>query len=367
MIRPRYTLKLARTKLRSKRGMLLASTIIASLLFAALIACIIVFTAAEKSANDFIKKAGNDKYLVQVRPYIPHEVLGYTRDFSLEEIRGIKAFEIEYYNNLEEKYKAAGVAYDKSAETSVIIPDIFKSESLPAEQRVTIDRQSPVADAWFAKKLRDYSITAPNTLQKLKELGSTYGASGYYIQIQTPIPPLPSSRLIIDKKEDFSVSEMKRDGPTSYDSLINSAYNNYYQFQDDALLQRYLLTKDTSGLKGIPVIITSQEASSLFGKEFDIGKEPKDDSEKRIWLKNIQEKLNGHIYQACTRNSAEQTLLTKIQRDYAEIQNNKDIKDYKAPSLQHLHPATPCGDITIKQDTRTSAEKQLQAKAEEQQ
>lgn len=367
MIRPRYTLKLARTKLRSKRGMLIASTIIASLLFAALIACIIVFTAAEKSANDFIKKAGNDKYLVQVRPYIPHEVLGYTRDYSLDDIRGIKAFEIEYYNNLKEKYKAAGVTYDKSTETPVIIPDIFKPESLPAEQRVTIDRQSPVADAWFAKKLRDYSVTAPNTLQKLNELGSTYGASGYYIQRQAPIPPIPSSRLIADEKEDFSVSEMKQGGPTPYDALINSAYNSFYQFQDDTLLKRYLLTKDATELKGVPVIITSQEAASLFGKEFGIGKEPKDDSEKRVWLKNIQEKVNGHVYQVCTRNSTEQTILTNIQRDYAEIQNNKDDKDYIAPSLQHQHPSAPCGDITIKQDTRTSAEKQLQAKAEEQQ
>ena len=50
MIRPSYALKLARTKLRSKRGVLIASIIVASLLFAALIAMVIVFTGAEKSA-----------------------------------------------------------------------------------------------------------------------------------------------------------------------------------------------------------------------------------------------------------------------------------------------------------------------------
>lgn len=51
MIRSSYALKLARTKLRSKRGMLAASVIVASLLFAALIATIIVFTGAEKKCT----------------------------------------------------------------------------------------------------------------------------------------------------------------------------------------------------------------------------------------------------------------------------------------------------------------------------
>ena len=65
MIRPSYALKLARTKLRSKRGMLAASVIVASLLFAVLIATIIVFTGAEKSAQRFIEKAGNNKLSCQ--------------------------------------------------------------------------------------------------------------------------------------------------------------------------------------------------------------------------------------------------------------------------------------------------------------
>lgn len=57
MIRPSYALKLAHTKLRSKRGMLAASVVVASLPFAVLIATIIVFSGAEKSAQQFIKKS----------------------------------------------------------------------------------------------------------------------------------------------------------------------------------------------------------------------------------------------------------------------------------------------------------------------
>ena len=106
MIRPSYAVKLARTKLHSKCGMLFASTIVASLLFAALIAIIIVFTGAEKSAEMFIKKVGNDRYLVKASPNIPNKALGITNNLSLEEIRELKAFEKKYYQNLQDKYKS---------------------------------------------------------------------------------------------------------------------------------------------------------------------------------------------------------------------------------------------------------------------
>jgi hypothetical protein len=364
MIRPRYAIKLARTKLRSKRGILITSTIVASLLFAALIACIIVFTAAEKSANTFVKKAGNDKYLVQVRPNVPAEVLGYTRNYSAEEIQAIQAFAKEYYNALRQKYKDAGVPYDASAEIPVLQPDPFASNSLPEAQRVMINRDSPVADAWFAKKLQDYMVTAPNTIEKLKKLGNSYGATGYYMQKSSPFPPIPGSRLITGGKEDFSVDDYKQDGPTSYGFFVHAAYNSVYQFQDITLLDRYLLTKKASELKGVPVIISAQEAASLFGKEVGIGAEPKNEADKKDWLKSIQEKLNGHTYQACTRSSTEQAMLTKIQRDYVEIQSNKDKKGYEQPALQYQYPATSCGDITVKQDTRTKDEKKAQADAD---
>ena len=87
MIRPSYALKLACTKLRSKRGMLAASVIVASLLFAVLIATIIVFTGAEKSAQRFIEKAGNNSYLVKTEPNIPREKILFSQRLSLAEVR----------------------------------------------------------------------------------------------------------------------------------------------------------------------------------------------------------------------------------------------------------------------------------------
>ena len=176
MIRPRYSLKLARTKLRSKRGMLLASIIVASLLFAALIASVIVFSGAEKSALSFVEKAGNDRYLVKVTPVVPYEKISFSNDLSLDDIREIKAFEKQYYNDLHAKYMSLGLEYDARSEVSALQPAAWRSENLPEEQRVSINFQSPALAALTAQKYAEFAKTTKNKLSDLKLIGEKYGA-----------------------------------------------------------------------------------------------------------------------------------------------------------------------------------------------
>ena len=103
----------------------------------------------------------------------------------------------------------------------------------------------------------------------------------------------------------------------------------------------------------------------LFGKNVGIGKEPVSAREKRVWLKSVQEKLKGQTYQACYRNTAEQTILEKIQRDYAEMKNNERTTGYEKPHLLYDYPTEPCGDIIVKEDSRTAAEKQADVDADD--
>ena len=358
MIRPSYAAKLARTKLHSKRGMLFASTVVASLLFAALIAIIIVFTGAEKSAEMFIKKVGNDRYLVKASPNIPNKALGITNNLSLEEIRELKAFEKKYYQNLQDKYKSLGLAYDKSTEAPALLPASWMPDSLPEEQRVTVNFSSPVISDFNDQQFEKYAKTANNKLTNLKEIGSKYDAAGYYIAGKiSGLPQIPALRLIQNDKEDFGNSNPKADDMTTYGYYTNAIYNSNYTFTDQQLLRRYMLATDASHLNGIPVVVSAQEAVSLFGKKLNLEAEPADANQKSKWLKNIQEKLNGHTYQVCYRNSAEQTLLKKIQQDYIEAKTNEANKDYQKPSLIYDYPKQACGDIAVKSDTRTAAEK----------
>ncbi len=365
MIRPSYALKLAHTKLRSKRGMLAASVVVASLPFAVLIATIIVFSGAEKSAQQFIKKAGNDNYLVKTEPNIPHDRISFSQPLTLAAVREIKAFEKQYYQALKEKYAALKLPYDESSEISALEPAAWMDKTLPEEQRVRINHSSPAIQAMVAQKIEAYAKTATNKLSDLQKIGSKYGAKGYYIA-GTPsmLPQIPAMRIIQNGKEDFSVSEPKG-GASSYEIYINSAYNSAYNFSDQRVLSRYLLTTKASELKGIPVIITEQEAVSLFGKNAGIGKEPAAPHEKRAWLKSVQEKLNGQTYQACYRNTAEQTILEKIQRDYTEMKNNEHTTGYEKPHLLYDYPTEPCGNIIVKEDSRTVAEKQADVNADD--
>ena len=358
MIRPSYALKLARTKLRSKRGVLVTAVIVASLLFATLITIIIVFTGAEKSASEFIKKAGNDRYLVVVSPNIPYEEVDFTNPPSLDQVRAINSYEKTYYEKLQNKYESIGLRYDESGEVPALTPAPWTSETLPQEQRVTINWSSPVIEEMRSNKFEEYAQKATNKLSDLKVIAGEYNASGYYVvNKSSSLPPIPGLRLIQNDKEDFGNSEIKSGGSTAYGYYVNAIHNGTYGFSDQKLLSRYLLTTDSKDLKGIPVVVSTQEAASLFGHDANIGKEPEAKSEKLEWLKNVQTKLNGQTYQVCYRNTAEQGLLTKIQSDYAEIKSNENNSNYKKPSIIYDYPTDACGDIVVKEDTRSDVDK----------
>lgn len=363
MIRPRHAVLLARTKLRSKRGMLIASIIVSSLLFAALIAAIIVFHGAQKSAVRFVEAANNEQYLVSVRPVIPNSVTNFfegSLTLPVETIRDIKAFEKEFYAAERAKYKAAGVEYNEAGEVSPFRPSPFIDETVPAEQRVLIEWNSPVIDALLTKKFNDYAATAKNKFSDLQLIGSQYKAQQYYAQRPTMLMPIPSMRLIQEGKEDFTAEYDHEAQLMSADKF--AIHNSSYSFADDGLLQRNL-GKTPAELKGIPVIPSAQEVAKLFGEQLGIPAEPEGKAGHADWLRGAQEKAQGFTYQACYRNSTELQQIEKIKRDYAEIELHKDDKNYKKPSLLYALPTTACGDITIASDTRSDAEKKREEKA----
>jgi len=366
MIRPRYALQLARTKLQSKKGILVASVMVSSILFGALIAAIIVFTGVQKSAVRFIEAANNNHYLVAVNPNIPQTVYGFydknTTAISLDTVRAIKDFQKQYYADERAKYKAAGLEYDATLEVSALKPMSYVDKSISEEQRVMINWASPVTNAMLEAKFIQYAKTAQNKFSDIQRIGAQYGATDYYSQGYTSLPPLPALRLVQNGKEDFAADSIHEALTLTGDK--NAIHNGAYSFSDDALLSRNLLTTDTKNLKGIPVVPTAQEVASLFGKEIGVSAEPKAESQKLPWLKSVQEKAKGFVYQACYRNSAEQALLDKIQNDYVEMKAGEGNKDYQKPGLTYNYPASACGDITVLSDTRSTAEKQTAAKAE---
>jgi hypothetical protein len=361
MIRPWYALKLARTKLHSKRGMVAASVVVSGLLFAVLIAGISVFTAAEKSATLFIEKANDGHYLVKVSPVIPASVTTFPVPLDLKEVREIKAFQVAYYKSVKAKYEQLGIKYDTSIEVDAFTPSAWLPATLPEEQRVTVNFDSPVITAFLTQKYENYAKTAQNKLSDLQIVAAQYGGSGYYSVDRSLGSTIPSQLLIENGKENLSDQEMKADNLSLYGYVTNAMHNSSYSFADASLLKRYLVTSDAKELKGIPVVVTAQEVAKVFGHEKKIAQtEPGDPAEKRTWLTQIQEKFKDYTYQTCYRNAAEMAKIQKIQQDHAAIEAGKDDENYAKPSLIYNLPAETCGDITIKSDTRTAAEKQAE-------
>ena len=58
-------------------------------------------------------------------------------------------------------------------------------------------------------------------------------------------------------------------------------------------------------------------------------------------------------------------MLEKIQRDYVEMKNNEGAAGYEKPHLLYDYPTQPCGDIVVKEDSRTSPEKQADMNADD--
>ncbi len=358
MIRPRHAIKLAMAKTHSKRASLIISSIVASLLFGILIAGIIVYSGAEKSILTFFQKANNNHYLVETNPVISDSILTYHLPLSIEEINRLKALQKSYYNDLRAKYKQLGVTYDSSVEVSILKPSAFLPTTLPEEQRVEINYESPIVGLDRAIKAQEYVKSATNKLSDLKVLGERYSASGYYAQTPLGINGLPTLRLIEAGREDFADSEFKTGDFTLQGYFLNAIHNGSYEFGDQKLMERYLI-KQRAVLKGIPVVVSAQEAVALFGETNNLSDEPSDASQKEGWLRDVQLKMNSFTYQSCYRNQTEISMLDKIQRDYADIQNNKDNVNFTKPSLLYALPSSPCGDITVAADNRSVSEKKL--------
>lgn len=365
MIKISYAIKLARTKLKVKRGILITSVVVASLLFSALLVMVMIFTGAEESAREFVRQSGNNRYLVAVQPYIPPEKINVKTELSLTEIQALRSFEKQYYEDLKAKYEAVGLKYDPKLEISALEKVAYADESVPDEGRFQVNWASPVISMYQKQKKLDYAKTATNKYDDLKKLGERYRATGYYrLNQPTALPTLPGLRLIQNGKEDFSVKEPKRE-LWAFGNYVKSIYNGDYSFTDEQVLSRYLLKNKIEELKGIPVLVSAQEASELFGATVGLGVEPKEAGEAKKWLKEVQSKLIGQTYQVCYRNIKEQEMLQKIQRDFSDMENHKNDQNYQAPDLLYEYPTEVCGEIMVKKDIRSRAEKRQAREAEE--
>lgn len=340
--------------------MLLASIIVSSLLFTVVVVTIILFTGAEKSANSLVKEANGGRYLVKTTPITAGgAVPGFDAvNLTSKNIATIRAFESNYYARLKAEYDKIGLKYiEPDSGDSLLTPNAFADTSVPSDMRYRLNFSSSLMPLFEQEQVIDYASKATNTVSHLKKIANKYGGTGYYRTGESPLPSIPNQLLILNHKESTNDRSLKSGDASSYGYSTNAIHNSMYELQDKSLLTRYARASDLRNLKGIPVIVTPQEAASLFGKQFGIGDAPQEEIAKRAWIKKVQDKLTGFTYQTCYRNQVEQSMIEKIQQDYTDTEANKTNKEYVKPSLIYALPSSACGNITVKSDTRTAAEK----------
>ena len=356
------SLTLASAKLRSKRLLLLSTIVVSGILFAALFAAIIVFSGITRSINDYTDTALGGKYLVKSTPVIPQSVYGPSRiDPSADLVNELTTMQTNYIAAQKALAAQLKIPFDQSTIPPILVPNPFANKSLPESSRQMINFDSPVYQQYAQELQQNYAKVAKNKLSDLKNVASRYGAIGYYQNTQANTSLLTMTYLK-DGKEDLSW--LSQTGPANSDASIygyitSSVRNSSYTFIDDSLVQRFILSANDQrkNSTAIPVIITTKEATDLFGAQLHIAPEPSGAAQQVAWMKVLQDKINGLTYSACYRNQADGTALTQAAQTLTNIEANKNNKSYILPSLIYNLPTTPCGDLTVKSDTRTDAEK----------
>jgi len=358
---------LAQAKLHTKRLLLLSTIIVSGLLFATLFAAVIISGGITKSINNYTQAALDGKYLVKSTPVIPQSVSGPSRiNPSNDLIQELTALQTDYIASQKSLAARLKLPFDPSTIPPILEQDSLASKTLPEASRVMINLDSPVFKQYLQLLQQNYVKVAKNKLSDLKNIGVKYGATNYF-QNEYASPTFQTMTYLKDGNEDLSW--LSQTEPASSDASVygyttSSVRNSTYTFIDSSLVQRFILPvnkKRQEQSSAIPVVITTKEAIDLFGSQLHIQAEPTTVSQRVAWLKDLQNKINGFTYSTCYRNSSDSAAINQAIQTLSAIEANKNSSSYILPSLIYNLPATACGGLAVKSDTRTTAEKDAAA------
>lgn len=357
------TLTLARTKLRSKRILLTITIVVSGLLFGILTSVVLLSTGISNSVTHYFNSSLNGHYLVEVTPNVPTDV---SFPSTLGMTSAIPPATLTHLNNLQNQYtdkqkaisKKYGVPFDPKTITPILKSSPFGEKDPQGNIRQVIDWQSPVFSLYTAEVQENYIKTARVTRDDLKRIAAPLGATDYYIPKSTSL--YQNAAYMPSGKEDLTKLGDTNSG--GIDPVADAVKMSGYQFTNKMIANRFILpdnAKRQANKTAIPVILSSSAITKTFGKELGIPQKPSNPHDQVAWMQALQQKVNGYTYQVCWRSSGEIDRIQSTLRTNTEIVDNKNNKDYVAPALQYNLPTTPCGEITVKQDKRSEADKKL--------
>lgn len=354
MIRVSDACLLAYTKLRARKVRLIVTVVISSLLFGVMALSSFVVRGMVSSANSFAEEGFGKRYILSADVF-GGESFAYTEDKSVLD-RAI-ALQKDEIARKKAEAKRLGIEYDPASERLVY----YEGEG-PKGKGKYLDSSHPLA----VQASLEYLKNKPKPgLPELNKLGDPFGAIGTYESRYSSFgdPTVGELKILKKGKEDFKNNNGQPGNPfgTGLDS-----FNGNWSLMSGELLKAFTLDNKNNlntpdGF--IPVIAPYSAVEQLL----DLKPVPASSPAKArlARLQEVRSKAGTLEFAVCYRNETSNGLINLTIGQKAEIEQNKNTKDYQKPSLIYDLPAEPCGAVRITKDARTAEEKTIANKQQE--
>jgi hypothetical protein len=348
MIRLSDTLLLATTKLRARKVRLIVTVVISSLLFGVLALSSFVVRGVIKSTNSFAEEGFGKRYILNASPISSYdafntpEVLDQAISLQKDEVARKKA-----------EAKRLGIDYDANSEQPV-----YYEIDTPSGKQKSLDISHPLA----LKAANEYFAAHPPAgIPELKKLAQPYGAEHFYESRYANFGGPSNSgelKVLKDGKESFTVQE----GTEQFNPFASGldSFSSSWSLMSSDLLQTFTLEGTTTdiGTDGsIPIVAPYSAIEQLLKlTPLPASASPAARLER---LREVRAKAADIRFSVCYRNQASSELITQAITTKREIEQNKNNRDYKKPSLIYELPTEACAPAKVARDVRTAEEKSL--------
>lgn len=357
MIGPLDTLTLARTKIRSKRLRLLITTIVSALVFGVLAGVTVLVDGMGASLTRFAQANLGERFLVSGGPNFNAGPQAMFDPYNPDAIKQVEDLNKTYLAERKAAATEYGITdYDPRSEIPPFIED--NSPGVPAEFRRQINPQS-IAYQRYVAAVEAQDQGAPQDLAAFTALVEPLGATEVYQARDLSHLQLT---YLVNGQEDLSgaAPPTQEPAPATQTALATGQFT----MLPDSLVAPFMTAPADAAPTGIPVLISADEAMLTFDDQLGLPKRPSDTASQVSWFTQVRDRVRGSTFTSCYRNEAERARIEQTRSQLSEIAAGRGNADFVKPPVIYALPTTPCGMVTVVEDTRTARQRALDTNRE---
>ena len=353
MIRFVDSLQLAYTKIRTRRIRLFIVLFVSSLLFTGLVAGSLIVSGALSSFRAFSDQGFTGRYLVSGTYADSRAYSSGPPSYDPAMIARAETLEKDLQARKKTEAKRLGIEYVTNEADRTVYDDGSGNKSLNTS--TTIGEQV----------LQEFEQTNSYKLNLDRFKKQLPGAKKYYVskRISSNFGQSPVLNFIDNNKEQTD-QQNKNFMPGMTQGIAGLSTD--WTLMDSPLLEPFLLKDQTLtvGTDGSIPIVTSYSAAQELLKlpKLSVNATAND---KKARLVEVREKIAGHAFSVCYRNSTSNTDLQDAVLQQADIKANQNKKDYQKPEYITAPNTAPCAAPVAQRDVRTAETKKLADKQQE--